>query len=66
MTVTQIYGLNDYDHAKLEVTLSREDVEKLKAAVTPLKTHGYFQLKETIHKHTIIPLLDAIITEAEK
>jgi hypothetical protein len=56
--ITQIYGLDQYDHAKLEVCLSREDVEQLKSCWD----FGFFDPSGQF----LEDMLDAIITEAEK
>ena len=65
MTITQLYGLNDYDHAKLEVTLTKEDVEQIKTIISKKGYNNgiYFDNNNTSIIHR---LLNTIITEAEK
>lgn len=63
MTITQLYGFNDYDHAKLEVTLTKDDVEMLNEAYEGIRC----QL--IIDSHDVRPLVRFmfdLLTEAEK
>ena len=61
MTVTQIYGIEGYEDAKLEVTLSREDVERLKET-----RDGDWARDSVNFTYHVFPLFNAIIVEAEK
>ena len=63
MTITQLYGLNDYDHAKLEVTLTKEDVEQLNEAYEGIRC------ALVIESHNVRPLVKFVfdlLTEVEK
>lgn len=63
MQVTQIYGLDESAYVKLEVTLTREDIENLKAFKHnswPLTHTGYYD-EGLGHK-----FLNLLVEEAEK
>lgn len=69
MTITQINGFDGYTEAKLEVTLTKEDIEIANQAVENLDSlvnfWGCSDHEEAIIKW-VIPILNAITKKDEK